>query len=200
MIHLPPTHQTTMARGDSRLQQVLIDTALDVSTNGLDAMSEAELVSKGQASIALMGIEASDTPEGIRFKGARKLRNGGVLYKMDSSASATRLKSDGVMIRFLEKSGGTSVIKDHTYTVVAEYIPTTINLDMNVQDEFSAIEGTNNLQPLSILCAKWIKPPHQRTKGQRTAHLLISLELVRWPIVQSERDYSLQGKRYGCAG
>ncbi|TDL19050.1 hypothetical protein BD410DRAFT_697962, partial [Rickenella mellea] len=101
------------------------------------------------------------------------LKNGGVVYDMSSTAAALWLKTKDVMKAFLESFGGTSIIKERAYTVIAEFVPVT--LDLNDADACTQIEKDNNLPSLSILTAKWIKPVHKRSQTQRTAHLIIAL-------------------------
>lgn len=193
--HLPPTHGSNLARNDAKQRQVLIDTAPGIDTNGLASLTEAELVAKGKAALDLMGMEASDAPRGTEFKGARKLKNGGVIYDMDTPAAASWLKSDGVMQSFLTKYGGTSIIKDRSYTVVAEYVPTTVNLETEPHTEYKRIEDANDLRAMSVLSAKWIKPPHRRTQGQRTAHLLIGFKTIEAANTAIRNGLYIAGKR-----
>ncbi|TDL20954.1 hypothetical protein BD410DRAFT_702829, partial [Rickenella mellea] len=87
--------------------------------------------------------------------------------------AAAWLKSKDVMNTFLEKFGGTSIIKNRAYTIIAEFVPVTLDLDN--PEAFAQIEQDNNLPFFSILSAKWIKPVHKRSHAQVTAHLIIAL-------------------------
>lgn len=174
--HLPAEHTTTLARINIRQKQVLIDKAPGTSTNGLETLTEEELVKKAKTALTMMGLEAGDAPEGTRFRGARKLKNGGIIYEMETAEAAAWLKGNDVMDRFIAKYGGKSIIKNRAFTVVIEYVPVTIDLEENPQDTYHILEKANNLQPLSILNAKWIKPPYRRTRGQRTAHLIMGFK------------------------
>lgn len=144
---------------------MLIDREPGAPANRLEELTEAELVAKGQAALTLMGIEAADAPRETQFCGVRKLRNGGIVYEMNSAASAEWLKQKGVIENFLSKYNGAAIIKNRAYTVVIEFVPTTLNLEEKANDEFLSIETANNMQSLTILSAKWIKPPHQQTRG-----------------------------------
>ena len=72
-IHLPPTHATTLAQGDARARQVLIDKAPGTNVNGLEELTEKELVEK--AKVAMEQLEHMDefisTP--VQFVGVHKL-------------------------------------------------------------------------------------------------------------------------------
>lgn len=174
--HLPSTHESMLARNEVKRRQVLVDKAPNASTNGLKDLTEGELVTKGSTTLNLMGMEAGDAPEGARFNGAKKLKNGGVVYEMNSAEAATWLRGEAVMKSFLAKFGGTSVIKDRAYTVVVEYVPTSLDLETNQQVEYQNIETSNDVPPLSIISARWIKSPRRRNSGQKTAHLLLGLK------------------------
>ncbi|TDL17161.1 hypothetical protein BD410DRAFT_730406 [Rickenella mellea] len=116
---------------------------------------------------------AEDKPTNTTFLAARRLKNGGVVYDMSTPKAAAWLKSKDVMKAFLESFGGTSIIKERAYTVIAEFVPVT--LDLNDADTCAQIEKDNNLPSLSILSTKWIKPVYKRSQTQRTAHLIIAL-------------------------
>lgn len=83
--HLLNTHVTTLARNKAKLCQVLVDKAPGTSTNGISILSKEELVVKGTVALDLMDMEASDAPEGTYFNGAKKFKNGGVVYEMNTT-------------------------------------------------------------------------------------------------------------------
>lgn len=68
--HLHPSHATTLARGDSRTRQVLVDKAPGASVSGLEELTERELV--GKASLAIEQLELTEkvTHPGAKFIGA----------------------------------------------------------------------------------------------------------------------------------
>ncbi|TDL15063.1 hypothetical protein BD410DRAFT_845503 [Rickenella mellea] len=138
----PPDHLTTIARSKNQTHQVLVDVAPGAVTNGLQSLDKATLVSKANTALDLMGMLAEDKPSNSSFLAARRLKNGGVVYDMSSPAAAAWLKSKDVMKAFLESFG--------------EFVPVT--LDLENANACAEIEKDNNLPPLSILSAKWIKP------------------------------------------
>lgn len=53
-----------------------------------DGLTERELVEKASLALKRMGVMASDKPKGTKFVAAKKLRNGRVVFEMDSEAAA----------------------------------------------------------------------------------------------------------------
>ena len=169
--HLPLVHASTLARGDARAQQVLIDRAPGTNHNGLEELTEKELTEKARVALEQMdqGDEPTSTP--IQFVGARKLRNGGVIYEMGSPDAAQWLKNGANMFRFLQVFSATSVIKQRAYPTVVEYIPLSFKPDD--RNQLESVEKENSLEAEGILSARWIKPAYRRKKGQRTAHAIV---------------------------
>lgn len=78
---------------------------------------------------------------------------------------------------------------------MAKYVPITVNLETEPQKNYKKIEETNNLQAMLILTAKWIKPPHRRLVGQRTAHLLIGFKTIEGANSVIRNGLYIAGKR-----
>ena len=70
-----------------------------------------------------MGVRGSDKPMGTKFVAVKKLRNGGMVFEMDSELAADWLKKDirGV---FAESFRGLAQIKDRSFQAVVQYVPT----------------------------------------------------------------------------
>jgi hypothetical protein len=125
-------------------------------------------VEKAIVALDLMGLQAEDKPEGTRFVGVSKLNGaGGVMYEMDSEEAAEWLKGGNVMKAFIAKMGSTADYKAQTYEVVVDWVPTT--LDVGQMGALELIEQASGLQAATIREARWIKPVHLRTPGQKTA-------------------------------
>ena len=103
----------------------------------------------------------------IQFTGARKLCNGGVIYEMGTTEAAHWLQSSTNMTKSLQVFSATSVIKQRAHPLVVEYIPLTFKPDD--RNHLGEIERENRLEAEGILNARWIKPTHRRTQGQRIA-------------------------------
>lgn len=167
-------HAASIARGDLLSRQILIDKAPGVTTNGLADLTEKQLVEKATITLDLMGIEASDAPEEVKFVCAQILRGGAVLYQLSSPAAAEWLRKEDVMKAFLVKLGGTSIYKNRLMNTVVEYIPT--SFDPTSLGALEALEESNGLLSGAIASARFIKPPHLRSAGQRTAHLIMGFQ------------------------
>jgi hypothetical protein len=171
--HLHPAHATTLARGDSRARQVLVDKAPGADASGLEDLSEKELVEKARVALEQLAQTGVIDTARTKFVWARKLRIGGVIYEMDTAESAKWLKREPNMASFLQVFSATSVIKHHAYSILAEYVP--LSFDTNERTHLAEVERDNGLETKGILHARWIKPPHRRTAMQRTAHVILCL-------------------------
>lgn len=171
--HLTPAHVSTLARGDARSHQVLVDKAPGATSNGLENLTEKELVEKARIATDQLAQTDEHLNTPIQFIGARKLRNGGVIYEMGTAEAAHWLQSSTNMTNFLQVFSTTFVIKQRTHPLVVEYIPLTFKPDD--QNHLGEIERENRLETKGILNARWIKPTYQRTQGQRVAHAILGL-------------------------
>jgi hypothetical protein len=61
----------------------MIQKDLNATDNALDSLSEKDLVARANTTLDLMGMEAADKPPDMVFVGAKKLRNGSVLYQLN---------------------------------------------------------------------------------------------------------------------
>jgi len=108
---------------------------------------------------------------GVKVIGAKKLQNGGVVYKLNNPEATHWLcqkKAD-----FTKHFGDTSVIKEKSVLIIGEYIPVTHNPD--ALGENSKIEREIGLPPESLASTRWIKPTTRRVAGKCTAHLVVRL-------------------------
>jgi len=71
---------------------------------------------------------------------------------------------------FMDRYGGTSIIKEHTTSVLIEYVP--VSHSPNTLMENSRIEQDSGLEEDMLLSTRWIKPLQRHDAGQWTAHLI----------------------------
>jgi len=71
---------------------------------------------------------------------------------------------------FMDRYGGTSIIKEHTTSVLIEYVP--VSHTPNALTENRRIERDSGLNEDMLLSTRWIKPPQRHDAGQKTAHLI----------------------------
>ncbi|KAI0650232.1 hypothetical protein C8Q79DRAFT_1006517 [Trametes meyenii] len=174
---LPPQHTSVVEKGVMRRRQVVLECAAlceQKSTPG-PPLSEKELVAKATVAFEHMGdVATADAPEGLSFRGARKLRNGMVAYDMDSPRSADWLKQPDVMKSFLSCfDGGQSKLKPSAYYVIAEFIPVAFQPTDSVA--LRRVEHNSGLTEYDILSGRWIKPANRRSSTQRVAHAILHM-------------------------
>ncbi|KAF5383104.1 hypothetical protein D9615_004832 [Tricholomella constricta] len=166
-------HREVMGRGETRDKQVLVDGKGDGSNGAIAGLTEKLLIEKAKMTLDLMGIGGLDAPRGIDFVAVRKLRNGGALYEMNSTEAAAWLREENVKKLFVEKFGADVEMKDRSYPLLVEFVPT--SLGDNAMEATREIERANGLGEGEITQAKWVRAPHTRTNpNQKSAHLIVS--------------------------
>jgi hypothetical protein len=174
--HLPPPQTNTSLaqmqmrnRIEIKRRQVLIDFEKTEELS-LDNLDERTLMRK--ATDAIITVWAS-TPEPKplhpTLKAATLLRNGGLLLEIDSSEAADWLRTRENRDRLLTNMGLGACIKDRTYQVILQFVPTQFDPTNNLQ--MRLIEEQNGIAPNTILKAEWIKPVGDRRPDQKFATL-----------------------------
>jgi hypothetical protein len=85
---IPAEHAASIAKGDMRERQIVIQTDLQASMQSLASLSERELVEKANVAWDMMDEGPEEKPGGVVFVGAAKTRIGSVIYTMISDAAA----------------------------------------------------------------------------------------------------------------
>ena len=165
----PPSRNMTPPRANNL--QILLDQAPGVDSNGLQDLTEKELVAKANMAVVLLANEMEGVPEGVEFLSAIKLQHGGILFKLGTEEGAEWVRRDG-KDGFLAKMGGTSVVKERAATVVVPYVPVTFEPEMD--GALREVERNSHLKEGSIVKATYIKPKHRRAHGQKVAHAMIT--------------------------
>jgi len=160
-----------MAKGTLQRWQILLDRIEGVKT-AVDGLMERELVEKASLALKGMGIRGSDKPKGTKFVVAKKLRNGGVVFEMDSEVAAEWLRKKDVWGIFVESFGGLAQIKDRNFQVVVQYVPTELK-DKN-KEIMEAVEDSVGAGRGMIAGMKWMKNPQHWKEGQKYAHLILA--------------------------
>ena len=88
-----------------------------------------------------------------RIVGACKLRNGGVVYELNTLAAAAWLRQ--AKASFMEKFGGTSIVKEKMVLVMVKYVPVAHAPDALVENR--RIERDSRLEVEDLLTTRWIK-------------------------------------------
>ncbi|KAF5371838.1 hypothetical protein D9615_009532 [Tricholomella constricta] len=187
-------HREVMGRGEIRDKQVLIDGRGEGSNDAIAGLTEKLLIEKAKMTLDLMGIGGLDAPRGIAFVAVRKLRNGGALYEMNSTEAATWLRGEDVKKLFVEKFGAEVELKDRSYPLLVEFVPT--SLGDNAAEAVREIERVNGLGEGEVTQAKWVRAPHTRTNpNQKSAHLIVSCRTKETANKAIDKGLVIEGKR-----
>ncbi|KIJ41379.1 hypothetical protein M422DRAFT_255570 [Sphaerobolus stellatus SS14] len=181
---LQSTLENTLAKEEIKSKQVLL-----TSDREFPACLETELVEHANTAILEMGEDYA----GYEAVGVKKLQSGGIVFEMNSREAAEILQSTDVKDLFAENFGGGVEVKPRSYPVVVDHVLTSFRITLKTQElEYQVIEEHNNLPGGSIVDARWIKPPSQRSSTQTTASLALHLNSAQLQIKLSEMVYSLQ--------
>lgn len=84
-------HTEVILRGETVDKQILVQKKRDTEVNNDNPptdLTEKELVTKANTALDLMGWEGLDKPQHTTFVAARKLRNGDIMYQVNTSEAA----------------------------------------------------------------------------------------------------------------
>jgi hypothetical protein len=166
---VPPAHAAIIAKGEQTAKQILIQKDPKATDNALSDLTEKELVVKANTTLELMDTEALEMPPGAAFVGAKKLRNGNVLYQLNTNDAGNWIKSEDVQKAFMASYGGTASMQNKLHYVVAEFVPVTFIADSSFMH--AKIEEESSISANSIIYSKYIKPAHLRSNNQKVAHV-----------------------------
>ena len=164
-------HQAAMEKGTLQRRQVLLD-EIEGARTAASGLTERELVEKASLALDRMGVRGSDKLTGTKFVAAKKLRNGGVVFEMDSKSAADWLKKKDIRGVFVESFGGSAQIKDRSFQAVVQYVP----MEMKDRDKevMEAVEDSVGAGRGTVVGMKWMKNPQHWKQGQRYVHLILT--------------------------
>lgn len=126
-----------------------------------------------------------------RTIGAKKLKNGGVIYEMDSKETASWIREEKEA--FMANFSGNAIVKERVVSMIAEYVPTSHTTDSPT--ELRKIEMESNIDTGSLVSSRWIKPIHKRKKGQLTAHTILRFTSPELANKAIDKGLIIAGKR-----
>jgi hypothetical protein len=171
--HVPSLHATVVARAELQKRKIRLIKASGMVEAGMDLLTEKQLVEKANMALGLMEVVDEGKPYEMKVVGAAKERGaGGVTFELNSVEAVVWLKNKDMMSEFLSKMGSTADFKEQVYEVVMDWVPVTFEVDLAAA--WKGVEQANGLQTSAIKEAKWIKPTHLRSAGQRTAIAIFS--------------------------
>jgi hypothetical protein len=171
----------TKARTQLQQKQIILD--------GDDAMKEKagkltpkELILKANLALEKLDTDMADVlqednnerPEDAKFVAARILKNGGILFEMESENGAEWLKNAEITKNFEKCFPGNVSVKGKTYQVVVQFLP--VRLKNRLEELITGIEKENNLSAGSITSARWLRNPDNWGASQTKAHAILSVK------------------------
>ena len=166
-----PRHIKALSQTEQRAREILINGLSITDTEG-NSLSEEVLIEKCVQALELMRKENHEVPDSINFICAKKVRNGGVVFELNTAEGARWITATRERVEAFKSALGTDVeLKGETYTCMAKFVPVSF-----VPDEVSLrrVERTNNLPENSIASVRWAKDPSRRHDTQYVANLFIS--------------------------
>ena len=157
------------AKNAIKERQVLITVSND-SDLAPGKVSHSQLVERIKE--ALEAISKDGEPE-LHLKAASQHRNGNIVIEMMNELAAQRLRENTVKQAFIDKLDPKAVFKDHSYTIVLQFVPVSFNPSQRAN--LTDLERENGWKEGSVLTAQWIKPPERRANDQQVAHILATL-------------------------
>jgi len=164
-----------------------------VTTDLSDTLSERELTEKANVALQLMEIQALDAPPETSFVGVQRLRSGNIMFTLNSKEAADWLRDRERREAFMRHYGGSYQIKSKLSYLLVEFTPT--SFDANSQVAWSKVERKNRLPQGAILHAKFIKPTHLRTIGQRHVHAILGLASRESANLAIKKGIFIKGKK-----
>ncbi len=166
-----PASQVAGDKVEARQKLVFIDLLDTPERDAIRKLPEEDLVKKANVALQLMGIMAADRPEGTCFRAARKTRNGGIIFELNSVESADWLKIPEVCARFTIDFDAGASVKGTSYPCLVKFVPIAYRIDD--RDEREEVEKSAQLPLGTLFNSRWMKPPGKREKFQRYAHMIV---------------------------
>ncbi len=182
-------HHEVVTRSRRKARQVLLD-GKEGGEEELAGLAEKVLVEK--ANIALELMDGNDAKEERAFKSVTKLRNGGILYEMDSEESANWIRKPTNRSEFLKKFGTETEIRDRNHHVLIDFVPCATDVSMIGME---GIERENGWSGGVIADAKWMRPVALRKPGQKVALLRLTCQSTKTANLLIEQGIVIQGRK-----
>jgi hypothetical protein len=97
---------------------------IDVKGTDIGQLMEETLVAKANMVIELLKTDDHpNKPEHIKFVTAKKLRNGGLKFKLNSDKVAAWIKGNNICKKLADNFGNSAEIRIHGFTVLVKNVP-----------------------------------------------------------------------------
>jgi len=168
-------------RGQLQRKQIILD-GDDATRTQTAKITPKQLITKANLALEKLNRDIGDTlseddnerPPDTKFVAARLLKNGGVLFEMETESGADWLKQTEITKAFENCFPGVVTIKGNNYQVVVQFLP--ITLKNHLDAHCAAIEEENGLSKGSIISAKWLRNPANWGTNQTKAHAIFSIK------------------------
>jgi hypothetical protein len=165
MLVNPPAHANprVAAKEGIRARQFLIEGIRNSKFSHLDT-------SQLKAELNKLLIDAG-IPSG-KIRTITTPRGGGTIIETDTDEAASWLTDAANQRKLCDLVGLNAEFRTRTYNIIAFNVPTDIvPEDVNHRQEINEV---NDLEPSTIVSARWAKAIARRAPNQRTAHLLLT--------------------------
>jgi hypothetical protein len=108
-----------------------------------------------------------------KIRSVNKLHNDGTLVEMDSDTATAWLSEHENQGKLCNKIGQGVSFRTRAYSLIAFNVP--LGLTPEDDGHHQEVCKTNSLDPNTISLMRWVKPVHRRSKEQRTAHIILTI-------------------------
>ena len=186
---MPVSHINTLTRAKMRSRQILINKDPSANIDVFSSLNEQELVMK--ANIAAAKIEAAGRPGNKIFIGVKKLANGGIVFDLATNEINEWIQTNKK--EFINKFSTAAIMKDHTVSIIVEYIPT--NHTPDALAELRRIKRNSQLPANTLASTRWVKLLQRRSPGQTTAHIIAKFSSIKAANLSIRGGLIITGKR-----
>ncbi len=102
---VPSEHIPTIDSTSIKARQILIDKDPETGHYPMVFLTEKEIITKVEMAIMQMGETAKDKPEGFKFLGTKKLKQGAAILVLSKEEDTAWLKCDEKMKSFMSHLG-----------------------------------------------------------------------------------------------
>ena len=167
------------ARGKLQRRQIILD-GDDATKEQTGKLTSKELLLKANLALekldndmaAVLQDDNNERPNDTKFVAARTLKNGGILFELESENGAQWLKQPEITKAFESCFPGVVSVKGNNFQVVVQFLP--VRLKNHLEDLFTAVENENELHKGSIASARWLRNPNNWGANQTKAHAVFS--------------------------
>ena len=138
-----PEHVDVIARGLNADKQLLIIVNKTLPNTPLTDLTKKDLVTKANMALELMDDPSTNKPMLVSFITAKKLRNGSILFQLNSIQATMWLQNPDVQKEFSLTYSSNANIHNKLYHIIAEFV--SISFDVGTNHSHKLLEVSNSL-------------------------------------------------------